>query len=41
MIDPTFLSLRMRLLHRYRLISYSSGDRAEPGYLIHRLGPAD
>ncbi len=36
----SYLSLRMRLLHQHRLIAYSSGDRAEPGYLIHRVGPA-
>lgn len=34
------LSTRMGKLKRYGLLDYKAGTRAEPGYLITRVGPA-
>jgi hypothetical protein len=34
------LSTRMGKLKRYGLIDYKAGSRADPGYLITRVGPA-
>ena len=35
----SYLSKLLGELHRFDLVEYERGDRAEPGYLFFRVGP--
>jgi len=37
--NQPYLSKLLGELHRFDLVEYESGDRAEPGYLFFRVGP--
>lgn len=36
---PSYVSKRLMNVVRAGLLHYEAGDRGEPGYLIHRVGP--